>query len=138
MIRFLQTIALILAIAGLTLSEESKPPAPQVDPLTGMIIAKDWELVRAHCIACHSPQQFLRQRGTRQTWQSVVDWMQKDHGLVWLTDPETERRIVDYLTTHYAPDPGNYRRAPIPATLRPPNPYVSAIEKALDARPRVQ
>ena len=80
------------------------------DPETGMIMAENWELVRANCIICHSPQQFLRQRGTRSTWQSVIDWMQKDHGLIWLVDPELEDKIVTYLAENYAP-----RKVPIGA-----------------------
>ena len=99
---------------------------PGIDPTTGLVMDKDWELVVANCVQCHSPKQFLRQRGTRSTWQSVVDWMQqKEQGLSWLADPETEAKIVAYLAKNYAPDPGNYRRAPIPPTLLPENPYVS-------------
>ena len=107
---------------------------PERDPVTGMIIAENWELARTNCIICHSPQQFLRQRGNRSTWQSVVDWMQKDHGLVWLVDPEVEDKIVTYLAENYAPEAGKYRRAPIAATLMPPNPYVSEAEKEFEEK----
>ncbi len=120
---------LLLNTAALLDAEETKKSEPETDPLTGMIIAEGWELTRNNCITCHSPQQFLRQRGTRSTWQAIVDWMQKDHGLVWLVDPEVEEKIVTYLTENYAPEAGNYRRAPIPATLLPPNPYVSQLKK---------
>lgn len=102
----------------------------ETDPTTGLLKAKDWELVVANCVQCHSPRQFLRQRGTRATWQSVVDWMQEPaQGLSWLSDPGVEKRVVDYLAKNYAPDPRKYRRAPVPATLLPPNPYTSELRK---------
>lgn len=97
-------------------------------------MAENWELVVANCIQCHSPKQFLRQRGTRNTWQSVVDWMQKDQGLNWLNDPKTEEKIVTYLAKNYPPKTGKYRRAPIPATLLPKNPYKSQMRKDFEAK----
>lgn len=117
-----------------SIAQEASESEPERDPVTGMIIAENWELTRNYCIVCHSPQQFLRQRGTRSTWQTIVDWMQKDHGLLWLVDPEIEEKIVTYLTENYAPDEGNYRRAPIPATLLPPNPYVSAAKREYEEK----
>jgi len=129
-------LGLFLIMSGTPLlgQEAEEKEALPIDPATGMIMAEDWELVRTNCIICHSPQQFLRQRGTRSTWQSVVDWMQKDHGLVWLTDPALEERIVTYLTENYAPEEGKYRRAPIPATLLPPNPYVSDVKQEYEQK----
>lgn len=106
----------------------------ETDPQTGMVIAADWELARNNCIVCHSPQQFLRQRGTRATWQSVIDWMQKEQGLTWLVDPATEEKILTYLAENYAPEAGKYRRAPIPATQMPPNPYVSKAKKEFEEK----
>lgn len=106
----------------------------ETDPQTGMVVAENWELARNNCIICHSPAQFLRQRGTRATWQSVVDWMQKEQGLVWLVDPVMEEKIVSYLAENYPPEAGKYRRAPIPATLMPPNPYVSQLRKEFEEK----
>ena len=98
-----------------------------------MKIAENWELVRNHCVICHSPQQFLRQRGTESTWTDIIHWMQQSGGL-WKLDPEIEKQIITYLATNYQPDPGNYRRAPIPATLLPPNPYESEIKREVEAK----
>lgn len=126
-------VALILPFATVT-GQDASSPEPGKDPATGMIIAEDWELVRNNCIICHSPQQFLRQRGTRNTWQTVVDWMQKDHGLIWLVDPAMEDKIVTYLAENYPPEEGNYRRAPIAVTLLPPNPYVSGAKKEFEEK----
>lgn len=109
----------ILPLAG----QEAKPAEPPLDPLTGMKIAENWELVRTHCTVCHSPQQYLRQKGNESTWTDTIRWMQKSGGL-WPLDPETERRIIAYLATHYGPDEA-FRRAPIPGTLMPVNPYAT-------------
>jgi hypothetical protein len=102
-----------------------------VDPGTGLVLADGHELVASHCVACHSAQQFLRQRGTRATWQGIIDWMQATQGL-WEFPEGVEERIVDYLTAHYGPE-GEWRRAPIPADLMPPDPTRSAMRAAADA-----
>jgi mono/diheme cytochrome c family protein len=105
----------------------------ELDPVTGMKIAEDWELVRNHCIICHSPQQFLRQKGTKSTWTEIIRWMQQSGGL-WKLEPEIESKIIGYLAANYQPDPGNYRRAPIAATQLPPNPYESDIKRDVEAK----
>jgi cytochrome c5 len=73
-----------------------------LDPATGLVLADGYELVASNCIACHSAQQFLRQRGTRATWQRILDWMQATQGL-WEFPEGVEERIVDYLATHSPP-----------------------------------
>jgi mono/diheme cytochrome c family protein len=121
----------LLAFGSLAHSAEEKVP---VDPATGMKIAPDWEVVRNHCIVCHSPTTFLRQRATEANWTATLEWMQK-HGGLWKLDPAVEKTIVKYLATHYGPgDATNYRRAPIPATLMPLNPY--ATDARLEAEKR--
>ena len=48
---------------------------------------------------------------------------------------KVEKKIIKYLAANYGPGPaGNYRRAPISATLMPPNPY--ATEARLEAEAR--
>lgn len=113
-------------------AESADKSEPKTDPLTGMIVADDWQLVMAHCTGCHSAKQFLRQRGTRDNWKSMIRWMQKSQNL-WQFDPDTEDRILTYLSENYAPDKAA-RRTPIPATLMPPNPYVSVLKKTFDAK----
>jgi hypothetical protein len=129
----MRTILTILASAYLVLSTSSAVE-PKKDLTTGLIIDQNWELVVANCVQCHSSQQFLRQRGTRNTWQSIVDWMQEDQGLTWLNDPKVEEQIITYLSKNYAPDPRNYRRAAIPATLLPKNPYISKLKRDFEAK----
>jgi hypothetical protein len=124
----LLTLALLPSLAP---AAEEKIP---LDPVTGMKVAPDWEIVRNHCIVCHSPQTFLRQRATEANWTSTLEWMQTYGGL-WKLEPEVQRTIVKYLATHYGPgDSQNYRRAPIPATLMPLNPYATDARLEAEAK----
>ena len=96
---------------------------PQLDPVTGMKMTGDWELVRGNCTACHSAKLITQQRGTAEQWLAMIRWMQKKQNL-WQFDPGTEGRIIAYLAENYPPDAAQ-RRAPIPPDLMPPNPYTS-------------
>jgi hypothetical protein len=124
----------LIAIASLTrvsLVAEEKVP---LDPITGMKMAPDWEVVRNHCVVCHSPQTFLRQRATEANWTSVLTWMQTHGGLSKL-DPAVEKTIIKYLAANYGPgDSQMYRRPPIPATLMPSNPYVTEARLEVEAK----
>ncbi|MDJ0793353.1 MAG: hypothetical protein QNI98_03840 [Woeseiaceae bacterium] len=130
---------IIAAVTGATLlgacsKEEAAPPAPaakpvvvvaepEVDPVTGLIMAEHWEIVRANCTPCHSAKLVTQQRGTAQQWLTMIRWMQAKQNL-WQFDTETESRIIAYLADNYPPDAAR-RRAAIPAALMPPNPYSS-------------
>jgi mono/diheme cytochrome c family protein len=107
--------------------------APETDPVSGLEMAPGWELVRAHCTSCHSARQFLQSRGTRQTWDHVITWMEERGGLPRL-EPAARTTIVDYLAAVRGPGK-EFRRPPIPAHLMPVNPYVSEVRKAYEARP---
>lgn len=104
----------------------------EVDEMTGLKIAPGWELVRNNCVTCHSAKQFLQQKGTRETWRSVIKWMQGRAGL-WPLDGPTEAGILDYLETNHGPGT-EFRRAPIPADLMPPNPYASGARKEYEEK----
>ena len=69
----------IVTVAMLAVSACSKeaPPAepavepepvvatePALDPVTGLKMTGDWEIVRANCVACHSGKLITQQRGT--------------------------------------------------------------------------
>jgi len=103
-----------------------------VDPASGMIIAKDWELALAMCSGCHSPKLITSYGGTRQTWASLIDWMQKTQGL-WPIEASMEDRILDYLAANYPPGEASRRRN-LPISARPPNPYVSSVKAEYEAR----
>ena len=93
----------------------------EVDPLTGLKMAGDWEVVRNNCIACHSSKLITQQTGSANQWLNMIRWMQEKQNL-WQFDPETEKKIVGYLAEFYPPQ-ADRRRAPISPDLMPPNPY---------------
>ena len=94
---------------------------PEIDVTSGLVIDEHWELVKAHCSACHSPQLVTQNRGSRQNWLEMIRWMQETQGL-WQFDAVTEGAILDYLEKNYAPS-ASHRRAPLPKALMPQNPY---------------
>jgi hypothetical protein len=112
---------LLALIALVPIAAASLAAAPELDPATGLKMTGDWELVRNNCVACHSPKLITQQRGTESNWLSIIRWMQATQNL-WQFDPDTEARIVHYLAENYPPD-ASRRRAPIPRSLMPPNPY---------------
>lgn len=114
--------AAILFAAVVAGAAEPKTEIP-LDPATGMKMAEGWELVRAHCNVCHSPRQYLMQKGTESTWTDTIRWMRQSGGL-WPLDPATEKTILGYLASNYGPDEA-FRRAPLPRNLLPPNPYLT-------------
>ena len=116
--RFALTAAL-LALAAATHADDVP-----VDAFTGFPMTGDWELVRANCIACHSPRLVTQQRGTAEQWLAMIRWMQKKQNL-WEFQPEVEAKIVAYLAEHFPPS-AERRRAAIPPDLMPPNPYAPA------------
>lgn len=115
------------AVFALSLSAEVAHPKKvekiqAIDPETGLIVAKGVEDVKANCTVCHSAKFILLQRGDRQTWKDMIVWMQKTQGL-WEFDPVTEKSILDYLATNYAPDDKIERRKNLPLSMLPVNPY---------------
>ena len=125
--------AILLAIAWLLAgcAQEEAPPEPSVsfagsaeppiDPVSGLKMAVNWELVRAACTTCHSARQITQQRGTAEQWLSMIRWMQKKQNL-WEFDPAVEDKIVAYLAENYPPSAAQ-RRAALSPDLMPPNPY---------------
>ncbi len=103
-----------------------------VDELTGLKMAPGWELVRNNCVTCHSAKQFLQQKGTRETWRSVIIWMQGRAGL-WPLEATTAEESLEDLEANHGPGE-EFRRAPIPAHLMPVNPYASAARKEAEEK----
>jgi hypothetical protein len=111
------------AAALLALVVAAGLPAAETDPASGLIIDEHWQLVLAHCGACHSTRLVTQNRGSREAWLKMIRWMQETQGLWALNGPQ-ERAILDYLAKNYAPAE-SARRAPLAPALMPPNPYDS-------------
>ena len=134
---FASMLAAALLFSGCSKQEPGAEPAseslpepqavvagePELDPLTGLKMTGDWEIVRASCTACHSSKLITQQRGTAQQWLTMIRWMQEKQNL-WQFDPVTEEKIITYLAENYPPSDAQ-RRAALPRDLMPPNPYSS-------------
>ncbi|MEM6809935.1 MAG: hypothetical protein AAF574_11920 [Pseudomonadota bacterium] len=94
-----------------------KAETPKVDPSSGLVVAPGWQMVQAHCSACHSLKLVTTQRGDREYWLELIRWMQKTQNL-WDLPPAVETQVLDYLSTHYREDDWG-RRPPLPARLLP-------------------
>ena len=99
---FLKLITLFLLSVGLLSANE-------IDKQSGLIVAKGLETVKANCTVCHSAKFIILQKGDRETWKSMIVWMQKTQGL-WEFTPEVEDEILTYLETNYPP--GDVSRRP--------------------------
>jgi hypothetical protein len=77
-----------------------QPTLAGQDPATGLVIAPGWELVRAHCGACHSYRLVTAQRGDEQFWLTTIRWMQRTQKL-WPIEAAQEATLVAYLGEHY-------------------------------------
>jgi hypothetical protein len=106
-------IALGLITIALSIHAEEKTT---YDPITGFVIGENYEIVRAHCTACHSAKLVTQNRMTRENWLETIRWMQKSQGL-WPLGAQ-EQKILDYLESHYSPIAVS-RRSPIPSHLMP-------------------
>lgn len=87
------------------------------DAATGLAIADDWQLVRAHCGACHSYRLVTANRGDRSYWLDTLRWMQRTQNL-WPIPPEQEIKLLDYLATNYSESEWG-RRPPLSPALLP-------------------
>lgn len=94
----------------------------KIDSETGLIIANGFNDVKTNCTVCHSAKFITLQRGDRESWKDMIVWMQETQGL-WQFDAKTEKSILDYLSTNYAPDSKIDRRKNLPASDLPVNPY---------------
>jgi hypothetical protein len=121
--RFVTVLATCLAIAGVA---QAVAQEPEIDPLTGLKMTGDWQLVRNNCVGCHSAKLITQQSGTESRWLALIRWMQATQNL-WQFDPDVEKKIIGYLAANYPPQEDR-RRAPIPPDLMPPNPYAPSLQ----------
>lgn len=89
----------------------------ETDQRTGLIIAPGWELVSAHCGACHSHRLVTSQRGDAEFWLNTIRWMQRTQNL-WELPAGQEPQIIGYLAEHYSESEWG-RRPPLSASLLP-------------------
>ena len=114
-------VVLSLSLLGACGGDERAAPvesAPQdasmataevaLDPISGLKMTGDWQLVRNNCIGCHSAALVTQQRGDAAQWLGMIRWMQAKQGL-WQLDAETENAILDYLATNYGPTAASRR-----------------------------
>jgi hypothetical protein len=116
-------LAGVLAIAAIGPAAADEP---EIDPLTGLRMTGDWQLVRSNCVGCHSAKLITQQSGTESHWLGLIRWMQAKQNL-WQFDPETETKIIGYLAANYPPK-ADRRRAALPPDLMPPNPYAPPLQ----------
>jgi hypothetical protein len=118
--RWVATIAGLLTALSVSAADDV-----EIDSFSGFPMTGDWQLVRANCIACHSPKLITQQRGTADQWLAMIRWMQKKQNL-WEFQPDVEQKIVAYLAEHFPPS-ADRRRAAIPPDLMPPNPFAPPV-----------
>jgi len=86
-----------------------------VDPQSGLVMDRNWELILANCSGCHSTRLVIQNHMSAGGWTQIIRWMQEKHNLWDLGTQEPE--IVAYLVRNYgvAPDPGALpmRRQPL-------------------------
>jgi mono/diheme cytochrome c family protein len=121
--RLAAVLAVIVAIAPVA---QAAAQEPELDPLTGLKMTGDWQLVRNNCVGCHSAKLITQQSGTESHWLGLIRLMQAKQNL-WQFEPATEQKIIAYLAANYPPQEGR-RRAPIPPDLMPPNPYAPSLQ----------
>ena len=113
--RMIVCMVLVLGLSTSALSIQAQEKTTY-DPITGLVIDENYDIVRAHCTACHSAKLVTQNRMTRENWLTTIRWMQKSQGL-WPLGAQ-EQRILDYLEMHYSPIAVS-RRSPIPKNLLP-------------------
>ena len=74
---------------------------PEIDAQSGLVKAEGFNLVLAHCSACHSSSLITQNAMSRERWLDTIRWMQETQKL-WALG-EAEPVILDYLSTWYGP-----------------------------------
>ena len=103
-----------------TYAAETSGTKRKTDAATGLIVAEHWQLVQAHCGACHSYRLVTANRGDRDYWLSTLRWMQRTQNL-WPIPFEQEAKLLDYLAANYLSHNETEwgRRPPLPPALLP-------------------
>ena len=86
-------VLILLGMSTIALSIQAKDKITY-DPMTGLVISENYDIVRAHCTACHSAKLVTQNRMTRENWLETIRWMQRSQGL-WPLGAQ-EQKILDY------------------------------------------
>lgn len=85
------------------------PPPPDPDRIengfdveTGFIAEGDYLMVKRNCTSCHSAKLVTQNRSSREGWEEMIRWMQREQKL-WDLGPN-EPLILDYLAKYYGPE----------------------------------
>ena len=108
----------VLALVALLATPFALAEDMAIDPVSGLKMTGDWELIRNNCSACHSTRLITQQSGSAEQWLGLIRWMQEKQNL-WQFDAVTEDRIISYLAENYPPR-ARQRRAPIAEDMLPP------------------
>ncbi len=97
------------------------PAAPAADPDSiGESRAEDYgglpespgrAAVYFNCTACHSLQQFVQQRMSREEWDQLLDWMVEKNKMHPM-EPWARQRVLNYLATHFGVDEEDWQGLP--------------------------
>lgn len=96
-----KSLSLVSLYLGLTFSAYSSANEYNypIDPVSGLIMAPNWELVNYQCNACHTSAIIPQNKGNKQVWRETIQWMIDTQGLWDLSD--TWEPVLNYLSTYY-------------------------------------
>lgn len=112
---FVSGLLIVTLIISMNSLAQTSNPDNEIDPASGFVIKPSFEMVRAHCTACHSAKLVTQNHMSRERWLSTIRWMQETQNLWPLPQEEL---ILDYLSANYG-ERTTGRRAPLPASLMP-------------------
>lgn len=69
---------------------------------TTLIQAPGVEIVKRHCISCHSSRLITQNKMSKSRWEDNIRWMQETQGL-WDLGRD-HNTIINYLATNYSPE----------------------------------
>ena len=72
-------------------------------PLLGLPAGEGREEVLYSCASCHSIRTVVQQKLDRAAWDETLVWMVEEQGMAEL-EPGKRQLILDYLSTHVAPE----------------------------------
>lgn len=124
LIRGASRLLVCLAMLATSISSGQSVVAADIDSATGLRVATNWELARAHCGVCHSYRLVTANRGDRGYWLDTLRWMQRTQNL-WPIPEDQETKLLDYLAANYNETDWG-RRPPLSPSLLPSAPKVDA------------